>query len=895
MFLCLFPFLLTFSLVFADKTTFQAYYSSKSVDEIRYIIIELERYIAFYNPQFKGKREDLSTHNKDQLTDYTVNLVETYCRNFENIEIFNRNIKIFDSNLSIDSIIKNGERQFLFKWAINAEKYKRRVTETSYYLGGLIDYAQFMKLSELKSYISKTIIEYPGVLGKRDYFDQEILNIKPYKESVFQYIQEAPLDVLRFWINNLDQYLTTVLHLSPQFGHEDTLKPDNPKAILQKNMYNIIKDHKELLEIEYFIQIIDYKNIKYIPLSLNYQTEKSIREISFGCEEYNRKQKKLTKSFRNLIQYHAKIPIERLTAYSLTIINEYPELSNFKLIDDLKQNNKRQNFGKVKDNIYLLSRKELIAYVLNARTIENQTDKFQEDLDIIFRMKDEELREMLINIGKRNPSLQTQIKMKSITELNNNSLSLWFEQMPQNILGEIAINLTQLSSKKEAFFTKFFLESSDEVIQKKIMTLSDALNISSPIGIENKIMNNTGLLYNGMYDYFKAINKETLYVWIKQFEQLHRQKKQLTSIIGGISNKKAEKKHYIGKLFYYLDNYPQFKDPKKFDIFVDLYKAHELVYHNETKTELIKIAIAFSNYHKRISPNLQYSMNIYNYQLDKVDINFLYFYIFKIMAIYPELNLPFIFKTIIEEPNKTNITEFLSLLFGDGIYYVAKNIQKYHNAQNDLKDTTKLEEYDDNRLKYYIQTKYFENKELQIDFPRLVSGQNQYLYWNNEEFFSRQVKKDLIIFAERMELYRKSDIEYIFKEMNEDKLKEYLNMKMNVLKELHNTTLFDQVINYVQEDNTVTKEYIEMFNKLPRQKLMQFSLIAANFYFIDHSTSLYPKVFSFLISATRNEMIRYICTGFYLKYFSFNDLFVYTKKLFLDYGEQSILDIVEFR
>ena len=105
------------------------YYSNKTLDEIMLVIRGFETYLMRTRPSFT---RDIHIFYKArfQLMGYIDNLIIIQDPKMENIDNFFNNIVLFSSEYSpyqiLNTTYEGTERGFLSRWAVNAEKYKRK-------------------------------------------------------------------------------------------------------------------------------------------------------------------------------------------------------------------------------------------------------------------------------------------------------------------------------------------------------------------------------------------------------------------------------------------------------------------------------------------------------------------------------------------------------------------------------------------------------------------------------------------------------------------------------------------------------------------------------------------------------------------------------------------------
>ena len=191
------------------------YYSNKTLDEIMLVIRGFETYLMWVRPSFT---RDIHIFYKTrfQLMGYINNLIIIQDPRMENLDYFLNNIELFPSDLSPYKILtttyEGTERGFLSRWAVNAEKYKRKQLNQSDLIGGVIDYANYMPLEQLREYINNMVNEYPE-LNDRKVFNIEILKygvILP--DNALQYIQTKSKEEILSYILTCEFYYENIVH-----------------------------------------------------------------------------------------------------------------------------------------------------------------------------------------------------------------------------------------------------------------------------------------------------------------------------------------------------------------------------------------------------------------------------------------------------------------------------------------------------------------------------------------------------------------------------------------------------------------------------------------------------------------------------------------------------------
>lgn len=876
----------------ATNTLFHQFYKNKTIDEVWYLVDELERYISKVSPTFRPQLEPLCNMNKNQLASYTSTIIALNVPNLHSIQQFNLKIKIFPSAKTIDDILSLGHRQFLLKWAINAEKYHRIKTRTIHHIGRLIDYANYLPNEQLISYIKTTLSNYPE-LNDKDLFYKEILNIHEQEASVFEYIQKATRETALYWINNLEKHLKGNKQVL-SFDHEKSFNDDLSRESILKALYSSLQENPQLLDVDYFINSIDYNGFKYFYDSLTNLTEANIREFANACEKYNKKQYGL-KSFKGLNDYLKEIPIDVLRNYSIQMIAKYPELNNIKLIFNIEENYKLKIYGELSKVLKGLRRKDLIRYYLNLQDTNDFKIKNNEHLNKVFRMQTEDMRNAIIEITRQNRTLQVLSNVREYVDLYSESIRHWLSDMPHIVLADLAFNITQyFTSDQIKVVYSFYDNKNDSELRSYILKLANTYSVKTTKDFEAKILKGIPL-YEGLYSYLRSVNRETLAIWVNCFDIKHKDKHQFERVVSSKQRyDQQDKKYYIGKLIYYLKIYPDLNNPWAFDIFVGMNGAHEHI-HNKSHDQVTKDASALEAHHRRVSPNIKQVRNISLYYKHPMNttVNIAYYFIYKMMMVYPELNNIKTYHYITSLPNYDNSSELIHDMFLIQLKDAAYMIQLYTNYTSAIQDETDLSQLDENNLRLYIKQKIEENPELKTDLGRLLNDQSDYLFKNLYSFFHRQSRETLAEFAKRLYNYDKTGKEPDYDSSFSNYLLNYCKSKVDTLPQLMNQTLFDEIVNYVEPNKFFSRELIALLENESRHRLMQMALVISNQHCKSSSFTRYENIALYINSATKPELIRYISTGYnnIEPQLSHDEFSIMIRRQNLGYGEQYIFDL----
>ena len=235
--------------------------------------------------------------------------------------------------------------------------------------------------------------------------------------------------------------------------------------------------------------------------------------------------------------------------------------------------------------------------------------------------------------------------------------------------------------------------------------------------------------------------------------------------------------------------------------------------------------------------------------------------------------------------NKKNRTELV---------IIAKKFQKYHNIIQPIKDTQNLDAFDEAQSKLYINKKIEENNQLRgnlINIARLIYDETETLYYDYyETFINRQRDETFQLIYDNM-----NSIINNTNDMNDisiDEMKKKIVEMAKHTPEFQDVDFFDKSIDVFESAEPKLNDTITFFKNKTRNSLVKYCLAIEV-----HLNGIYNERISPIINvASKNELVRYIIRTYllYPNYILIDKLDLLIKTYYLDYGEESIIEISEY-
>jgi hypothetical protein len=331
--------------------------------------------------------------------------------------------------------------------------------------------------------------------------------------------------------------------------------------------------------------------------------------------------------------------------------------------------------------------------------------------------------------------------------------------------------------------------------------------------------------------------------------------------MGGIKNdffNDIPKSKIIEMIYIYFNEYEELREPKNFIKIIQITNtSHELIV-NLNNTDLCETVKILDGYSKRKNIQINFGENIINYLDDCSNFRNQYIYfLFRLLAIFPELNSKTIFK-LITQGEKREINPLIKYeeiiytkLSQSELLYFAKNIQKYYNSINIEKEKIDLENGNVN-LKQYIMSKINENKLIE-DYPVIYSllfyNETEYLFFDNyKNYFSRNSNRKNVIYNNTKN--------YLFNKYNIN----LTNNKIELLDEIiSNYTEFqDPRFFFKNIDPLTEKTEIELYNNYDKNILFKYAIVCFILKYEKNTSNNDLFDYKYFYQMNKNELVIYI-------------------------------------
>lgn len=871
---------------------FTEYFSKKTVDEIRYTIRTLEKETLKIpcEPEIHG-------YNRTELIDYIEKITENTI--YKDIEEFQKAV-ILPSAITIKNTLID-EKGFLVLWTINAEKYHRMKRNQSYLIGGIMDYGNLLSQTELKAKFENLIEQNIELLNDEDKLKQYVLNIYPgdYPESTQVYIRTKSKDELFSLYVQMELYLVEIQGIATELytekSHDELANQD--QTVLLPIIYSFIRKYDILSLTDDFVRIIENRDYKYISSNslLSKLTDDDLVEYATACEKYHKKFYEQTKSLRNLKDYLKQIPKTKKINYVTKQLNIFPELYQEQRIKDIIENDKSLNYGQISDFLQSNPRDNLIKYYLNIKTLGNSTI-YDETLNYLFRMKDKDIIAKITQIITDNVEFQNKETLINVVNLNHGIVKNFMNIQPRTNLLKLSNDLfdyhkkvsnEQLLTKKEEDNLKDFNWHICETHSFYLMNVlrKELENVKQYMPV-----------YGNIFDFLNSINQKTLTIWLRNFEWYVRKKKNYNNIMGGAyfsynNDTNLEKTAILNSIMNYIDMYPELQKSEKFIELIKLnYKEYPfnwlLKLDNDT---LYSYARNLDGYRRRKSPQLVFNDD-YNTVYQEKDVENARFFIMKIMAMFPELNIESVINAQKIKEYPENVDDFLGSKSVSELKEYATKFQAYHNLSFNANDTTSFEKFDKQSLIFAIKKYEAESPQLKnnkVNFMRVIYGEKEMLVYDHyDSFLRRQSKETLQTIYNNIQEYIKKVYDIELDSIFEDKEELIKQIKESIINfsDLQDPTIFDKVIDIVKDEEALSVE--------PRGMLMKYALSCQLFDSIKDKK--YDSIDQVVHVMTKNELIRYINEVLNYYSFSFDSLKMFMEKNYINYGEELVQDLAEY-
>ena len=890
--------LLCFQLSSQNIEALTKWYETKTLDEIRIHVRILEGMATE-----TINNEDIHGYNRQELINYIQTLIESYSEidRYEDIEAYKTDIV---NNLDPQNIKAkySGEHGFIVKWAINAERYKRKMTHTAYKSGGLVDYANYMFTNDLQNLLIKIEEEY-SELKNKDVLAKEIFNIYNYQLKTSNYItsQQFTKEELYAMIVQVEFYLGLHGKEDPDLKNldHDSLIQQEESALLPL-LNSVISKHEELKNTDDFINIIIYRDVSYTSPKVLFDSIKDDEKLiqwALACEKYYKKNNNKYKSLRNLKDYLKAIPIEKTKNYILKQLIKFPELFQENRFEDIIENDKNLQYGQVKEFLQSNTREILIKYYLNFQVDPSITSIYNQTLSTIYRMKDEDITKKIIQFTNDNITLQNKEVLINLGKLNHDNVEYFMNYQPKTVLEKIANTL--FDYHKSQSNNQALTKNTDDLKTFSINVCnSNSLSTLSTLREKVKGIEEVSPLYGNILDVLRSVNERTLKLWLRNFEGYARKVKKYKNILGGTYTSfnnytTFQKDKIINKIMEYIDMFPELSTFKTFTEITRMSDHYSILstFHDST---LYDYAANLDGYRRRKNPQLTYNDH-YKKKYTISNTTNHKFFIMKIMAMFPELNIREVFEKVTYQINPLhNFTDFLVTQGVEDLRKFAKELQKYHNAIKEEQESINLDTYLKADLQVYIESKRKESPQLSDDnnFLRALYGESEMLYYDNyTTFLNRQdndtIKKIYTNLVKYIEKKYNIDLTRLSEEEEKDieQMKKYIRENVNNFTDLQNPETFDREIDKI--------EGCENLKELSRGNLLRIAL-GCQLYASSNNIQTIPSIDSIVHVMTNNEFIRYINKALTTFNISLDKMFLYSEKNYLSYGEDLVSYLTEY-
>lgn len=897
-FLCSFIIVICLQLSTENIDELTKFYETRTVDEIRYHIRKAEEFVL---PDKANNNKDIHGYKRKELIEYIQSLIDSpEGEMLADMERYKTNV-VDALNPAVIKASNIEEHGFLVKWVINADRYKRKITNTAYKSGGLVDYANYMINNDLNTILSQLETEFPQLLDEEIY-KKEILNIYDYQLKTSNYItsQHFTKEEIYGMLVQVQFYLELQGIEDPDLKNidHDSLIQQEESALLPL-LNSVISKYEALRYTDDFIDIIIYRNVSYKSPKVIFDSieDNKLIQWALACEKYYKRNNNKYKSLRNLQDYLKKIPIEKTKTYIIKQITSFPELFQENRFEDIIENDKNLQYGQVKEFLQSNTREVLIKYFLNFQVDPSITSIYNVTLSTIYRMKDEDITKKIIQFTNDNVTLQNKEVLINLGKLNHDNIEYFMNYQPKTVLSKIADTLFEYHKSKS---NNQALTKNTDDLKAFSMNLCYSNSLSTLAKLRETVtdLEKVSPLYGNILDLLRSVNERTLKLWLRSFEGYARKEKKYKNILGGtytsFNNYTTFKKDkIINKIMEYIDMFPVLKQSKNFAEITRMDEIYKMMNFFQDKT-LYDCAANFDGYRRRKNPQLTYNAH-YKKKYKLQDTENHKFFIMKVMAMFPELNIRTVFDKVANQINPLhNFTDFLLTQEVDVLRKFAKELQKYHNAIKEEQESINLDTYQKPDLQVYIDTKRKESTQLADDgnFLRALYGETEMLYYDNyKSFLNRQdndtiklIYQNVIKFIEKkynIDLPRLSNEE----ETDIEKMKEYIRTKAKEFQDLQNPETFDKSIDII--------EGCDNLKEFSRGNLLRLAL-GCQIYASKNKIPLIEPIDSVVHVMTNNEFIRYINKALTTFNMSIDKLFLYSEKNYLSYGEELVSYLTEY-
>ncbi len=779
---------------------------------------------------------------------------------------------------SFKNFIQNQPREYKIRWVINMENYQIKNGSIKAKFGGIVDYVNFKSNEFLEEMILNSVKENNMTF---DIFEEQIIGLRKEIRSVVLYIgneknknylKQMYLRIYKFKIdrggndfiyNKIDEYL----------------KNEDEKYLSSQLQYIIFGEMRDLTEIDFFIDKIEYSGHRLI--DCNQELEKSEEEDLKNMALYSERIHKIafneTKSFSYLDEYVNKIPNEYLKLYINKTINEIPELNDFSRFKHIENREREDILRNILSLINTLSHDAILRMMINLFHIEKESI-FNDDefMDNIFFNSNSEIQNFFSKKIKEYSYLKDFEMFLFKAEPNHFYTDMFYKyrkKFPEYILKEILTALSDYCYDKPPIIR---FENINLMKKKQLLeNIESILNTHYELKNFEKFYSITKHIkgmncYANFADFIIVHSNEELRKWVYKLQNYVKKKNNYENIYYRLDFDMCnphtclndiDKENILNTIFLYQELYPELRN---YSIFINVIGKSKF----QNKIEKLNIT-EIRNYAKKLYQ--YYSIKSYrikpyteqffsnktfiDYINETDDIDSLKLFINRVVVIYPELQIDGILKEVLNSTlfNETltndELEKFLNNYSEDieSLKTILYALLRYSNGTNNkeffIPEDKNFADLKVEFIKIFLQNKFLNTS---WNFVRLLNGNNDLLYGGLLSLLSRLNDKQLTKIA----IFYKKKFDFI-------EFEKYSNgLKIMVL--------FD-ILNSEEIDKDELFEIIE-FNKLlpidlkgiPKYKLIQYALICEYYVRENNEISKYGSIYNNLYTITRQEIEDYI-------------------------------------
>ena len=901
--------------------------------------------------------DTLHSTSRSKMIDYLDNSLKTlnsstfhYYQDFSEFKTTIDEIDLFKYKYYNDLISIDTPKNFLVNFAINIEKYDRTKKIN---IDGISDYINYYKKETIVEYINDKLKEYTE-LNNTNGFNKIVLNNIVFKEKdIIKYCKTKSQEELIQIIYGFENYFFNVIEnsdvISYNYYNHSSISTVNKEQLNQ--FIKLYNNEANITDIDKFIELIENRNFTYLCndfLFDNMHYDEEFYDRILAVEKYHKRNINISKSLRGLEQYIQEIVgkkdenRKKIIEWGLSL---YPELYGKWMFYDILTNDINDQYGKVKKQLDLFDRNDLLKFAYNIHTYQNNIKSiYNDDIYDLFRYNNDKLKELILSDTNLNQNLKKVDQFMLYGTLHNNIFMKYIENLERNQLKIITNYIVEFyyeTIKKslednerpshQFTFTENLMNSeTSEILSFYIDTMHDKIQATSDFfeqfeGNEIYGKDNFGFYLNIM-DFFRSTDIYYLKLWLRKYETIMRKLNINTYMEGGLKynfmNKNAYTKKRLLEIFdIYLAENPDLFLPSKFIEIVGLdngitphKKLVELFENlNDTNKEMImKISYSLTGHFER--KNIQTSFNITGflnelnntlYNSNKKRYIYYIFQLFRIINIFPELNNNKLFEIMCIN-NETRIINLYEIDYLTSIYErdkvkIAKNIQYFYNISG-IRDDKNIDEMDEKELREYIfafTNNKTRNNELR---SRVLDGDFYLIFFDNYQHYLNNIDEEHISFIFNNIKKQCSTNQYpcvdISNATTADEKKMEIIEDIKTVQEFQNPNFFDKYFDFIygMDGDELYKKLITLSTKEIKLYTLMSNIIKIETCDKNKTTNyddVPEDIFFNIHYMSRNSLIRYILKvrNINKEMISSETLPLLIKKYMLDIGSDNIYDL----